>query len=130
MLVGQLGGQRLHHRLELLPPLHHRRHRPFEHHLERGELLVDVVLGLVAEPAAVGLGVGDDLLGDPPRLAGHLGALDHALGLHPPGLDDVLGVAARLREVLLALLEQPPGVAQLLGHRASARRSARAPRRG
>ena len=92
--------------------------RAVEHDLERGELLVDVVLGLVAE-----------LAGRRPRrrrrsrlrdaagLADDLGALHHPLGLDPARLDDVVGLAAGLGEELLALLEQPAGVAQLLGER-------------
>ena len=65
--------------------------------LERGEPRVDVVLGLVAQPAGVGLGVGDDLLrraAAPPR---DLGALHHARGLHLRRLDEVVGLAAAPR---------------------------------
>ena len=89
--------------------------RPFEHDLEGGELLVDVVLGLVAELAGGGLGVVDDGLRARRSLAHHLGALHHALGADPPCLDDVVGLATGLAEELLALLEQPPRVTQLLG---------------
>ena len=55
--------------LEPLAALLHGLHRPVEHDLERGELLVDVVLGLVPQPPGLGLGVVDGLLGDPAGLA-------------------------------------------------------------
>src|SRR5215211_2873315 len=103
--------------LQALAPFLDRLQRPLEHDLEGGELLVDVVFGLVPELAGGGLGVVDDGLRDAAGLAHHLGALHHALGADPPRLDDVVGLTASLAEELLALLEQPPRMPQLLGER-------------
>ena len=101
--------------LEPLPALLDGLHRPVEHDLERRQLLVDVVLGLVLDRPGLGLGVVDHLLGPAPGLPDDLGPLHHPLGLGPAGVDDVLGLAAGLGEELLALLQEPAGLAQLLG---------------
>ena len=81
-----------------------------EHDLEAAEALVAEVLDLVAHAAGLVVGPLDDLAG--PQLGGpdHLGALHHALGLGPRRVEDVVALAARLGEELLALLQQPPGL--------------------
>src|SRR5207248_9330613 len=53
--------------------------RPLQGGLEAGQLGVDIVLGLVAELAAVGLGLLDRHPGDPLGLPDDLGPLDHPL---------------------------------------------------
>ena len=86
-----------------------------EQDLEAAEALVEEVLGLVAQPAGVGLGRLHHLAG--PLLGGphDLGALHHPLGPHPRRLEQLVGLAAGLGDELLALLEHPAGLAQLVG---------------
>ena len=62
----------------------------------------------------VGGGV-DDLAGAGLARLDHLGALHHPLGAGAGLVEDVLALALHLGEVLLALLQQPPGGAQLVG---------------
>ena len=73
------------------------------------------VLGLVAHAPGVVLGRLDDLAG--PLLGGphDLGALHHPLGLDPAGVEHLVGLPAGLGDELLALLEHPAGLAQLVG---------------
>ena len=63
----------------------------------------------------MGLGLLDRDPGDPLGLPDDLRPLDHPLGLHPGGGHDLVGLAAGPLQVLLPLLEQPAGLAQLLG---------------
>ena len=101
--------------LELLAAGLHRLERPVEHDLEAGQLLVAVVLGLVAQAAGLVPGLLDDALGGVLRLPDDLGALHHALGPDPGRFEDVVALALDLGQELLALLEHPAGLAQLLG---------------
>ena len=91
-----------------------------EQDLEAAEALVEEVLGLVAQAARVGLGrlhhLAGALLGGPHDL----GALHHPLGLHPGRLEDLVGLAAGLGDELLALLQHPARLAQLVGQACSA----------
>ena len=61
------------------------------------------------------LGVLDDLLAGPARLADELVLLDHALGPHPGGIDQALRFVRGPLDHLVALLQEPAGLAQLLG---------------
>ena len=79
------------------------------------ELLVAVVLDLVAQAARLVLGRVDDLAGAVLGGLHDLGALHHALGLRAGRVEDVVALAPRLGEELLALLEQPARGAQLVG---------------
>src|SRR5581483_10156755 len=65
--------------------------------------------------AAVGFGLLDRDPGHPLGLPDDLRPLDHALGLHPGGGDDLVGLPAGPLQELLPLLQQPAGLAQLLG---------------
>src|SRR3954467_12232455 len=85
--------------------------------LERVEDLVGVVLGAEADLALARAGVLDDVLG------GALGGLGDLLLGHQAGLalarllDDALGLALGLGEHLLALLDDPARLLDLLGDR-------------
>ena len=89
--------------------------RAVEHDLEAGELLVDVVLGLMPHLAAFGLGVLDDPHGPVLGLADDLGPLDHPLGLDSRVADDVRRLPPGGDEQLLVVLEHPAGSPELLG---------------
>ncbi len=85
-----------------------------EEDLEAAEALIEEVLGLVAQAAAVGLGGLEDLAG--PLLGGadDLGALHHPLGLDPGGFEQLVGLARVFGDELLAFLQHPPRLAQLV----------------
>ena len=107
--------ERRRHGLELLAPGLHRLQGALEHDLERRQALVAVVLGLVAQPSGLLAGVVEDALGHLVGLADDLGALHHALGLGPHVLEELVGLALARGEELVALAQQPPGPAQLVG---------------
>ena len=65
--------------LESLTALLHCLHRAFEHHLERRQPLVDVVLGLVPQRPGRRLGVVDEGL-SPPAVSQQLLALERETG--------------------------------------------------
>ena len=86
-------------------------------HFEGVEDLVGVVLGAEADFALAGAGVLDDLVGGALGLLGDLLVGDQA-GLLLAGLaDDPLGLAFGLGQHLLALLDDPPRLLDLLGDR-------------
>ena len=88
---------------------------PVEHDLHAGQLLVAEVLGLVPHGAGLVVGVVEDALGHRVGLADDLGALHHALGLGPHLLHQRLGLPGALGQELLALAQEPAGLAQLVG---------------
>src|SRR6185312_15391684 len=94
------------------PAAAHRLQRLGEHHLEVGELVVDVVVGVLADPARLLQGGAADALG----LAPHLGARQHAAALAPGRLDVLRGVPPGLGYHLIALGDQAPRFGELLGH--------------
>ncbi len=102
-------------RLELLPPGLHGLQGALEHDLERRQPLVAVVLGLVAQPPGLLAGVVEDALGDLVGLADDLGPLHHALGLGPHVVEKHVGLALARGQELVALAQQPPRLAQLVG---------------
>ena len=85
--------------------------------LERREDLVGVVLGAEADLALGVAGVLDDLLGPALGLLVDLLVGDQARLLLARLLDDPLGLPLRLGEHLLALLDDPPRLLDLLGDR-------------
>src|SRR5680860_1109982 len=89
--------------------------RPVQYDLEVGQLGVDVVLRLQAQDARGLAGLIDDAFR---LLLGHeqdLGLIDQPLLLDEGVRAHLLGHAGRLLEHLIALLDDPPGLAQLLG---------------
>src|SRR3954466_9526324 len=103
--------------LEALAPALDGRDELGEVDLERVEDLVRVVLGAEADLALAGAGVLDDVLGGALGLLRDLLVRDE-LGLAVAGLlDDALGLALRLGEHLLALLDDPARLLDLLGDR-------------
>ena len=76
-----------------------------EQDLERAESLVEEVLGLVLQPARVGLGgllhLAGTLLGGPDDL----GSLHHTLGADTSCFEQLVGLTAGLGDELLALLD-------------------------
>ena len=94
------------------PAAAHGLQRLGQHHLEVGELVVDVVVGVLADPARLLQGGAADALG----LAPHLGAREHAAALAPGRLDVLGGVPPGLGYHLFALGHEAPGIGQLLGH--------------
>ena len=86
-----------------------------QHDLHAGQLLVAEVLGLVAHGAGLVVGVVEDALGHRVGLADDLGALHHALGLGPHLLHQRVGLPVRLGQELLALTQEPAGLAELVG---------------
>src|SRR4051794_4705946 len=85
--------------------------------LERVQDLVGVVLGAQADLALTGAGVLDDVLGGPLGLLGHLFLADELLGALTRLLDDPLGLALGLGEHLLAFLDDPTRLLDLLRDR-------------
>src|SRR3954464_12252189 len=85
--------------------------------LERVEDLVGVVLGAQADLALAGAGVLDDVLGGALGLLGDLLLGDQLRLALARLLDDPLGLALGLRQHLLALLDDPAGLLDLLGDR-------------
>ena len=85
--------------------------------LERREDVVGVVLGAEPDLALALAGLLDDLLGGALGLPGDLLVGDEPLLLLAGLLDDSLGLALGLGEHLLALLDDPPGLLDLLGDR-------------
>ena len=100
---------------ELLAAGGHRLAELVEQDLEAREALVEEVLGLELQPARIVVGGVDHvprpLLGGPHDL----GALHHPLGLDAGGLEHLVRLAAGLVDEVLALLEHPPRLAQLVG---------------
>src|SRR5580704_11889418 len=78
-----------------------------EDDLHARQLLVDEVLGLVAQGAGLFVGVIEDALGHGVGLPDDLGALHHVLSLGADLVHQRLGLAAALSHELLALAEQP-----------------------
>ena len=63
------------------------------------------------------LGVLEQLLGGAPRFPDELVLLDHPLGAHSRGLEEPMGFVLRPLDDLVALLQQPARLAQLLRER-------------
>src|SRR5919106_530699 len=113
----QLHGQAVDRRVLSLPDLGQLLLGPGQLGLERGQLLVHVVLGLQTDLAGLVTGLGQDPLG-----LLHRGLHDllsgHQLGLLSQGfLDELLGVTPGLGQQLLAVLDHPAGLLDLLGKR-------------
>src|SRR3954471_9171115 len=85
--------------------------------LERVEDLVGVVLGAEADLALPGASVLDDVLGGALGLLGDLFVADELVLALARLLDDPLGLALGLGEHLLALLDDPARLLDLLGDR-------------
>ena len=86
-------------------------------HLERGQHLIDPILGL--EPLLPGFSacVVDDLLGLAFGELDDLGLRGLASGLLPRLAEDAIALALGLREHLLPLFDDPAGLLALLGNR-------------
>ena len=89
--------------------------------LEGGELAVDVVVGLLAQPVRLGTGVGEDLVDTALRHAEDLGVRDQPVALVARVGDDLLGPTASFLHDLVALPLQ-----NLLTRRIEARADAHA----
>src|SRR3954466_11722295 len=87
--------------------------------LERVEDLVGVVLGAEADRALAGAGVLDDVLGGALGLLGDLFLADELVLALARLLDDALGLARGLGGHLLALLDDPAPLLDLLRDRGS-----------
>ena len=113
---GSAGPRRVGVHLEPLPALLHLLHRAVEHDLERGELAVDVVLGLVPDRGGLPVGVVEDR---PRRCAAPRARPRSARPSARPGPRAASRSgrprAAARSSTSLALLQQPPRLAQLLG---------------
>src|SRR5262245_14938856 len=99
---------------EPLPPGTHGLLQLVEQDLEAAEPLVEEVLGLVAEATSVSLGGLHDLAGALLGRPYDLRALDHPLGAHPRRLEQLVGLPPGLGDELLALLQHPAGLPQLV----------------
>ena len=86
-----------------------------EEDLEAAEALIQEVLRLVTQAPGIGLGrlhhLPRPLLGRPH----HLRALHHPFGTHASRLEQLVGLPAGLGDELLALLQHPARLAQLVG---------------
>ncbi|MGI8875205.1 MAG: TetR/AcrR family transcriptional regulator [Egibacteraceae bacterium] len=91
------------------------RQRLLQHDLEVGELAVDVVLGLQAQHARVLARVGEDPFGLAVGCPDHLGLREHALALDTGVGHQLLRLARRLGQQVVALLDDPAGLPQLVG---------------
>src|SRR5579883_3069353 len=113
---GSLGSRRGRRRgLQPLAPRAYRAHEPVEHDLHAGELAIAVVLGLVAHPSGLLVGVVEDPLGHLLGLADDLGARHHPFGLGAHLFHERIGLPCPLLHEHVALLEKPPGLAELVG---------------
>src|SRR4051812_36752832 len=100
---------------QLLPTRLDGLHRSFENDLETRQLLVGIVLGLVLHAVGLVTRFLHGVARRQPRFPHDLGPLHHALGTDTGRSEDVVGFGLDLGEELLALLEQPAGLAELVG---------------
>src|SRR5215211_7345387 len=100
---------------QLLATGSHRLGQAVEEDLEAGQALIDEVLRLVAHLLGGGLCLFHDAPGALIGSAHHLGPLHHALGLSARRVEDVVGLATRLDDELVALLQHAASLAQILG---------------
>jgi hypothetical protein len=100
---------------QLRAPAFDGRERLLEHDLEVRELGVDVVLGLEPDLAGVLAGLLDDPVGLPLGAGDHRLLGDQPVVLAPGVVEQPGGVRLGALEDLVALLEDPPGLGQLLG---------------
>ena len=89
--------------------------QPVEQDLEAAEALVEEVLGLEAQPARIVVGGLHDVAGTLLGRPDDLGALHHPFGLATCRFEQFVGFAAGLGDELLAFLQHPAGLAQLVG---------------
>jgi hypothetical protein len=114
IVVGDVGGDFPAADRQSLAPGMHGLTELVEQDLERTEALIEEVFGLVLQSTRVGFGGLHDLASTLLSSTHDFGSLHHTLGTYARCLEQLVGFAASFRYKVLAFLEHPSGLTQLV----------------